>query len=72
MSLTENELIELALQESKDFAKEIWKYFFEISRERQLTEKEKALYESAHEIHIRTNDALLLLNEMRAHSPSIM
>jgi hypothetical protein len=62
MPLTENELIELALRKSKDFSKDIRKYLYEISKERQLTEQEKELYELTHDIHIRTNDAILILN----------
>lgn len=62
--MEENKLIEKALRESKDFSKEIRRYLYEISKERELTEQEKKLYELTHEIHIRTNDAILiLLNE---------
>ena len=62
MALTENQLIELALCGSKDFSKEIRKYFSEMSRERPLTEQEQKLYETTHRIHAITNDALVLLN----------
>lgn len=60
MSLSENELVELALRISKDFSKDIRKYLYEISKTRQLTEQEKYFYELTHEIHIRTNDALMI------------
>lgn len=60
---SENELVELALRESKDFSKEIKKYLYEISKERELTKQEKDFYELTHEIHIRTNDALIILNK---------
>ena len=61
--MEKKDLIEEALRESKDFSKEIRKYLFEISKEREMTEQEKNFYELTHEIHIRTNDAILLLNE---------
>jgi hypothetical protein len=57
------ELIETALRESKDFAKEIRYYLYDISKERPLTKQEQALFESTHEIHVRTNDAILLLDK---------
>lgn len=61
--MSKKELVELALRESKDFSKEIRQYLYEISKERPLTEKEKEFYELTHEIHIRTNDAIMILNE---------
>lgn len=63
MPHTENELVKMTLQESKDFSKSIRQYLYNMSKERQLTDTEKELYESTHEIHVRTNDALLILNE---------
>ena len=60
MALTENELIISALRESKDFSKSIRGYLYDIGKQRQLTEKEKGFYDLAHEVHIRTNDALLI------------
>lgn len=59
--MEEKKLIEKALRESKDFSKEIRRYFYEISKERELTEQEKKFYELTHDIHIRTNDAILLI-----------
>ena len=63
MPHAENELVKMALQESKDFSKSIRQYLYNMSKERQLTDTEKELYELTHEIHVRTNDALLILNE---------
>ena len=63
MPHAENELVKIALQESKDFSKSIRQYLYNMSKERQLTDTEKELYELTHEIHVRTNDALLILNE---------
>ena len=63
MALTENELIILALRESKDFSKSIRKYLYDIGKQRQLTAQEKEFYDLTHEIHIRTNDAILILDE---------
>ena len=63
MGLTKKELVELALRESKDFAKDIREYLYQISTERTLTEQERKLYEITHRIHIKTNDALLITND---------
>ena len=63
MGYTKRDIIELALRESKDFSKEMRKYLYEISTKRQLTVQEKNLYEITHQIHIRTNDALLILSD---------
>lgn len=63
MILTEKDLIKIALHESKDFSKTVRQYLYDISKERPLTEKEKALYDTTHQIHIRTNDALLILGK---------
>ena len=57
------ELIEQALRESKDFAKEMRVYLYDISKERTLTEQEQRLYGLTHDIHVHTNDALLVLND---------
>ena len=61
--MNKQELIEKTLRESKDFAKEIRKYFFEINKKRELTEQESKLYEEAHKIHIKTNDSILIIAE---------
>ena len=61
--MSEKELIELALRESKDFSKAIRQYLYDRSKERPLTDEEKEFYELTHEIHIRTIDALLILNK---------
>lgn len=60
-SMSKKELVEIALRKSKDFSKEIRQYLYEISKERSLTDKEKEFYELTHEIHIKTNDAILIL-----------
>lgn len=62
--MTKNELIEKALQESKEFSKEIRKYLYEISKERQLTEQEQKFWDLTHDIHVHTNDAILLFREL--------
>lgn len=61
--MNKKELIEKALRESKDFSKEIRKYLYDISKERPLTEQEQKFFELTHDIHIHTNDAILILNE---------
>lgn len=61
--MEKKKLIENALRESKDFAKAIRYYLYDISKERPLTAKEQKLFESTREIHVRTNDAILLLDE---------
>ena len=64
---TKKELIEQSLHKSKDFVKDIRKYLYEISQQRELSEQEKEFYELTHEIHIKTNDALLLLDSEVYH-----
>lgn len=61
--MEEKRIIETALRGSKDFAKKMRYYLYDISKERPLTEQERTLFESAHEIHVRTNDAILLLDK---------
>ena len=61
--MEEKKLIEKALRESKDFSKEIRQYLYDISKERQLTEQEQKFWELTHDIHIHTNDAILILNK---------
>ena len=58
--MTKNELIEQALIESKDFSKEIRQYLYDQSQKRELTEEEKKLFDKTHDIHIDTNDALMI------------
>ena len=43
MPHAENELVKMALQESKDFSKSIRQYLYNMSKERQLTDTEKGL-----------------------------
>lgn len=54
-------LIEEALRESKDFSKSIRQYLYDISQERTLTEQEQKFFALTHDIHVHTNDAILLL-----------
>lgn len=61
--MEKKKLIEEALRESKDFSKEIRQYFYDISRERPLTKQEQNFFKLTHDIHIHTNDAILLLDE---------
>lgn len=63
MALTENELVILSLRQSKDFSKAIRRYLYKIGQQRNWTEEEKELYHLTHEIHIRTNDAILILED---------
>lgn len=63
MGLTKKDLVKIALCESKDFSKAIRQYLYDVSKERSLTETEEALYDMTHQIHVRTNDALLILDE---------
>lgn len=65
MAFTENELVEVALRESKDFAKAIRQYLFDMGQQRPLTKQEQRFYDLTHEIHVKTNDALLILNEQK-------
>lgn len=59
----EKKVIEKALRESKDFSKVIRQYLYDISKERPLTEQEEKLFKLTHDIHVHTNDALLLLDK---------
>ena len=52
-----------SLGEAKDFSKEVRKYLYEIEKQRPLTDIEKELLEKAHIIHVRTNDARLMIQE---------
>ena len=63
MTKTKNELINDALFEAKEFSKDIRRYLYEISKERQLTEQEQKFWDLTHDIHVHTNDALLLFRE---------
>ena len=64
MGKTKNELINDALFEAKEFSKDIRRYFYEISKERQLTEQEQKFWDLTHDIHVHTNDAILLFREL--------
>ena len=64
MGLTEKQLIEQSLYESKDFVKEIRQYLYDVSKERPLTEREQKFWDDTHNIHIHTNDAILLMNTL--------
>ena len=63
-SLTKKQVVEQALFEAKEFSKDIRRYLFDVSQERLLTEREQKLYDTTHYIHVHTNDALLLLDEL--------
>ena len=52
-----------SLGEAKDFSKQIRKYLYEIEKQRPLTDIEKKLWEKTHIIHVRTNDARLMIQE---------
>jgi len=62
--MSEKELIEKALREAKDFSKEIRRYLYEISKDREFTEKEQKFWELTHDVHVHTHDAITLLNEL--------
>ena len=62
--MSEKELIEKALREAIDFSKEIRRYLYEISKDREFTEQEQKFWELTHDVHVHTNDAITLLNEM--------
>lgn len=64
MPKTRNELIYDALFEAKEFSKDIRRYLYEISKERQLTDQEQKFWDLTHDIHVHTNDALLLFREL--------
>lgn len=66
--MEKKKLIENALRESKDFAKAIRYYLYGISKERPLTTEEQKFFELTCEIHVRTNDAILLLDEQEKAS----
>ena len=63
MTMEKKKIIEKALRESKDFSKVIRQYLYDISKERPLTEQEQKFFDLTHDIHIHTNDAILLLNK---------
>lgn len=56
--------VEEQLRVSKDFAKEIRRYLFEIEKTRPLTDEEKAFYEQTIEIHHKGVDAGLMVQAM--------
>ena len=64
MALTKKQVVEQALCEAKEFSKDIRRYLYDVSRERQLTEQEQKLYNSTHYIHAHTIDGILLLDEL--------
>lgn len=53
--LTEKELIEDALRESKAFSKEMREYFYEMAKQRPLTEQEVRLCKSATKILLKSD-----------------
>lgn len=65
MNATPKELIECALREAKDFAKDIREYLCEIEKNRSLTERENKLYEKTRRVHIRCEDGIWLLKEWK-------
>lgn len=62
--MSKKELIEQALRESKDFAKQIRKYLYEQSQTRELSDEELELFNATHDVHIHTNDSIMLLAEL--------
>lgn len=63
MKKFEEKIIEEALRESKDFSKEIRQYIYDISKERALTQQEQKIFKLTHDVHVHTNDAILLLRK---------
>lgn len=64
MELTKAQLIENALREAKDFSKDVRKYIHETSKDRPLTKEEQKLWELTCDVHVHTNDAILLLESI--------
>lgn len=59
----EIKFIEKTLSEARYFSKDVRQYLFEAEKQRRLTEEEKTLYDSTHDVHIHTNDAGIILQK---------
>ena len=63
METNELEYVNNALSEAKEFAKAIRQYLYEIEQSRPLTDIEKAFWSKTHDVHVHTNDSILLIQE---------
>ncbi len=63
ITLEELKIIHDSLGEAKDFSKEVREYFHELSKQRNLTEKEKELWNEAHNVHVHTDYSRILIQQ---------
>lgn len=63
MSEDELKIIHDTLRNARYFSKDVRKYLLEIEKQKPLTDEEKKLLKSTHDVHIQTNDSGLIIQK---------